>query len=149
MNDGHPAAMRASEGDRDAALADLSGHFLAGRLTFAEFEERSDQVLQARTVGDLARLTADLLPPRSAGLAEVPYRNPVTNLGLPRRRARIPAVLGVIAVAAAGGALIAAAAEPTQPVSRIQHAYLLPNPGQPSRPVVNGGHVTQRPHVHS
>jgi hypothetical protein len=58
-----PSAMRASDADRDAVLAELSEHFQAGRLTLEEFDERSNQALHARTYGDLADLTSDLPAP--------------------------------------------------------------------------------------
>jgi Domain of unknown function (DUF1707) len=57
-----PGTMRASDADRDAVLAELSGHFQVGRLTLAEFDERSDLALHARTYGELADLTRDLPP---------------------------------------------------------------------------------------
>jgi hypothetical protein len=55
-----PAEVRASDADRDAALSDLSEHFQAGRLTAGEFDERTDQALAARTMGELRSLLADL-----------------------------------------------------------------------------------------
>jgi hypothetical protein len=55
-----PAAMRASDADRDAVLADLSEHFQAGRLTAGELDERTGQALAARTWGELGELLADL-----------------------------------------------------------------------------------------
>ena len=58
-----PGAMRASDADRDAVLAELSEHFQAGRLTLEEFDERSDLALRARTYGELADLTRDLPAP--------------------------------------------------------------------------------------
>lgn len=58
-----PGAMRASDADRDAVLAELSEHFQAGRLTLEEFDERSDLTLRARTYGQLADLTRDLPAP--------------------------------------------------------------------------------------
>jgi hypothetical protein len=58
-----PGAMRASDADRDAVLAELGEHFQAGRLTLEEFDERSDQALRARTFGELADLTRDLPAP--------------------------------------------------------------------------------------
>jgi hypothetical protein len=57
-----PAAMRASDADRDAVLADLSEHFQAGRLTAGELDERTGQALAARTWGELRELLADLPP---------------------------------------------------------------------------------------
>jgi hypothetical protein len=85
-----PSTMRASDADRDAVLAELSEHFQAGRLTLEEFDERSDQVLHARTYGELADLTRDL-PPLS--------RLPAPSVQ-PRPRATGPRV-PVAAVAAA------------------------------------------------
>ena len=55
-----PAAMRASDADRDAVVSDLSEHFQAGRLTAGELDERTGQALAARTWGELGELLADL-----------------------------------------------------------------------------------------
>jgi Domain of unknown function (DUF1707) len=52
--------MRASDADRDAALAELSKHFQAGRLTSDELDERTGRALQARTMGELQVLMSDL-----------------------------------------------------------------------------------------
>src|ERR1700722_21000190 len=90
-----PAAMRASDADRDAVLADLSEHFQAGRLTAEELDERTGQALAARTWGELRELLADLpatLPPTlpaalpaASGRAPTPAgrggRPPVVVLG--------------------------------------------------------------------
>lgn len=66
-----PGAMRASDADRDAVLAELGEHFQAGRLTLEEFDERSDVALRSRTYGELADLTSDLPAPSRA-----PTRSP-------------------------------------------------------------------------
>ncbi len=55
-----PAAMKASDADRDAVVSDLSEHFQAGRLTAGEFDERTGRALAARTWGELGELLADL-----------------------------------------------------------------------------------------
>ncbi len=61
-----PAAqLRAGDADRDEALAQLSEHFGAGRLTSEELDERSGLVLSARTMGELDELMSDL--PRISG----------------------------------------------------------------------------------
>jgi hypothetical protein len=52
--------MRASDADRDLALAELSEHFQTGRLTQEEFGERSARALQARTDRELSELFTDL-----------------------------------------------------------------------------------------
>jgi hypothetical protein len=60
------AKIRASDADRDRAAAALREHLAAGRLTIEEFDERLDQALAAKTLGELDQLMADL---------------PVTDLG--------------------------------------------------------------------
>ena len=63
---GYPSgSMRVSDADRDQAIAELSEHYQAGRLTTEEFEDRSGRALQARTTADLADLFTDL-PRRQA-----------------------------------------------------------------------------------
>ena len=52
--------VRASDADRDRVVEALAGASAEGRLTLEEYSERSDAALVARTVGDLASLTADL-----------------------------------------------------------------------------------------
>ncbi|SFB62583.1 protein of unknown function [Amycolatopsis marina] len=52
--------VRASDADREQAVALLQGEVGTGRLTLDEFSERSAAAYQARTVGDLATLTSDL-----------------------------------------------------------------------------------------
>jgi hypothetical protein len=54
------ADLRISDADRDQALAQLSEHFQAGRLTTEELDERSGKALQAKTGRDLAALFTDL-----------------------------------------------------------------------------------------
>jgi uncharacterized protein DUF1707 len=78
MQPGRNPAIRASDVDRDQVLAQLSTHYQAGRLTMTEFDERSSQALQARTLGDLDQLLTDLPPapaaqqPPMAGPAQAP-----------------------------------------------------------------------------
>lgn len=55
--------LRIGDAERDQAVAVLSEHFVAGRLTQDEFEERSDQATRARYADDLAPLFADLPEP--------------------------------------------------------------------------------------
>src|SRR5258708_4462569 len=57
-----PGDIRVSDADRDVALAELSEHFQAGRLTQEEFDERSGLALHARTGNDLSELFTDLPP---------------------------------------------------------------------------------------
>jgi hypothetical protein len=61
--------VRASDADRDRVVEALAAASAEGRLTLEEYSERSDAALVARTLGDLASLTADL---PAASLPAVP-----------------------------------------------------------------------------
>lgn len=52
--------LRASDADRDRAIADLREHTAAGRLTLEEFSERVDRAVAARTVAELEDVGRDL-----------------------------------------------------------------------------------------
>jgi hypothetical protein len=52
--------IRASDADRDLAVAELREHFAAGRLSAAEGPGRIGQALEARTLGELDELMTDL-----------------------------------------------------------------------------------------
>ncbi|MBO0823073.1 MAG: DUF1707 domain-containing protein [Actinobacteria bacterium] len=52
--------IRASDADRDRAAALLREHHAVGRLTSEEFDERLDQALAAKTVGEIDSLLRDL-----------------------------------------------------------------------------------------
>ncbi len=62
--------MRASDADRDRVLDVLREAAAEGRLTPDEVDERMEAALAARTLGELAALTADL----PAGLPEPDWR---------------------------------------------------------------------------
>lgn len=102
--------IRVSDADRDQAIAELSEHFQAGRLTQEEFEERSGQALQGRTGDDLAALFTDL-PGR--GTAPVtPASGPVFGADGPSDLSRMShpptarlIILGVLAVIIVGNVL--------------------------------------------
>jgi hypothetical protein len=55
--------VRIGDSERDQAISSLGDHFAAGRLTREEFDERSDQAMQARYGADLQPLFADLPRP--------------------------------------------------------------------------------------
>jgi len=101
--------LRVSDTDRDQAIAELSEHFQAGRLSKEEFEERTGQALQARTGKDLAILFADL--PRNhapgsnaaGGLARSDRRGPVGRYRAPIPRIAVVACAIVVAVLVSGG----------------------------------------------
>ena len=54
------ASMRASDRDRAVIETVLADAFAEGRLTRAEYDERTDAALASRTLGDLVPLVADL-----------------------------------------------------------------------------------------
>jgi hypothetical protein len=57
--------LRASDGDREQAVARLKAHYADGRLTDSELSWRSHAAYRAVGLGELQRLTADLpAPPR-------------------------------------------------------------------------------------
>jgi Domain of unknown function (DUF1707) len=107
--------IRASDADRDRTVALLREHHAAGRLTAEEFHERLDAALNAKTLGELDELLADLpvidlyrLPHESMGR---PAGLPSSSL-VPRDPGTGPARFspGTVAMGAWGalsGALIA------------------------------------------
>src|SRR5580704_13560711 len=58
-----PRDLRASDADRDRVLALLGEAMSDGRLTPDEHSERVQRAFSARTLGELAELTADLAVP--------------------------------------------------------------------------------------
>ena len=58
-----PRDLRASDADRDRVVTLLAEAVSDGRLTMQEHSERVQRAFSARTLGDLAELTADLAEP--------------------------------------------------------------------------------------
>ena len=97
-----PGSLRVSDADRDRAVAELSEHFQAGRLTADELDDRTGRALQARTAADLASLFADLPRKQSAG-TDAAHR---PTGSAPLSSARVPVVpIAILAVIALGGLL--------------------------------------------
>ncbi|WP_084780703.1 DUF1707 SHOCT-like domain-containing protein [Planobispora rosea] len=63
-----PGDLRAGDVDRDRVAEVLNDALADGRLTHDEHEERLEQLYRTRTLGELAALTADLLPPEEQPL---------------------------------------------------------------------------------
>jgi hypothetical protein len=53
-------AIRAADADREATAETLRKHHAAGRLTDDEFQQRLEQSMSAKTLGELRELVADL-----------------------------------------------------------------------------------------
>ncbi len=64
--------LRASDADRDQVIELLRAAVADGRLDQAEFDERLDAALAARTIGALAPLTADLVAAPGGGTLTLP-----------------------------------------------------------------------------
>ncbi|GAA3747988.1 hypothetical protein HDA32_001583 [Spinactinospora alkalitolerans] len=58
-----PERLRASDADRDAVAERLAAALSEGRLDLTEYGERLDSAMRAKTLGELAPITADLPPP--------------------------------------------------------------------------------------
>jgi Domain of unknown function (DUF1707)/Inner membrane component of T3SS, cytoplasmic domain len=65
------AHVRASDADREQALAELRDGFIEGRLTHETFAHRIDAALRARLSGELHMVVADLPKPRRPGRGAV------------------------------------------------------------------------------
>jgi hypothetical protein len=106
-----PGDLRVSDADRDRAVAELSEHFEAGRLTVEELDSRTGRALQARTGRELADLFADLplrrqdpaagsvAGPGSAEPSGAPW--PHEPLGPPGLARRPPARIAIVLLAIA------------------------------------------------
>ena len=75
-----------SDADREGVFARLNAAVAEGRLTLAEFEERVDGVLRARTYGEVEPLLADLPAATSAPSADVVELR--SNAGQLKRKGR-------------------------------------------------------------
>jgi uncharacterized protein DUF1707 len=73
--------LRIGDAERDAAMAHLREHFVAGRLTFDELTERIDAALLAKTQRQIDRLLADLPRPPRAVRAEPDLPLPAPDAG--------------------------------------------------------------------
>jgi hypothetical protein len=83
-------AIRASDGDRDAAIAVLRDHVAEGRLTLEEFAERVSAASLARTTVELDELVRDLEPPPGpAPSRRSPTRFVFSMFGSAEREGRI------------------------------------------------------------
>jgi hypothetical protein len=97
-----PGDLRVSDADRDRAVAELSEHFEAGRLSAEELDERTGRALRARTGKELADLLADLprRPDPPAGTVADPGPAAMPGLGGLARRPPARIAIAVLAIAA-------------------------------------------------
>ena len=88
--------MRISDADRAEVADRLSKHYSDGRLDQAEFNERLDRAMNAKTQADLNGLFADLPATYEPDKAAKAVRQPDQR---PRNRRPVQRVLGLILIA--------------------------------------------------
>jgi hypothetical protein len=113
--------MRASDADRDLALAELSEHFQTGRLTQEEFDERSARALQARTGRELGELFTDLPGPWAS-----PDPSPSSPPWPGPSRRPVPFVIVGVVAAIAATSLLGHVAHVTIGPAGIGFGWLIP-----------------------
>jgi Domain of unknown function (DUF1707) len=98
--------IRVSDADRDRVTVQLRDHFAEGRITSGELDERLSAALNAKTVGDLRRIMADLPGPVLAPLGAVPPPLRAAPAWAVRRHPPFPPLilLGLLAVLLIPGA---------------------------------------------
>jgi len=96
--------IRASDSDRENVVEILRDAYSTGRLTMAEFDERTTQAFAARTWGELRKLTADLPQQARLGLPQpAPERGtapsePHPPLPAGRSRRRLSPMLPILMI---------------------------------------------------
>jgi hypothetical protein len=104
------AALRASDADRNLIHNVLTEAFADGRLDREEYDERTGATMQARTLGQLPPLVADLVPDRPLLPAKLPL-SAATSGDIQRRAEekwrhdRREALLGFLGTAVLFGAI--------------------------------------------
>lgn len=95
-----PRDLRASDADRELVITLLGDAAADGRLTLAEHAQRTEQALNARTLGDLAVLTTDLTPASGQPIQLYPGRSVSAICSRDRRAGRwvVPDTFAVTAV---------------------------------------------------
>ena len=95
-----PSDLRASDADRERVVAVLAAAAGDGRLTLEEHSERVQRAYRARTLGELAGLTRDLVPPGAQPLQLDDSRTVTAFFTTVRREGRwvMPDRLSVTAV---------------------------------------------------
>ena len=120
-----PSDLRASDADRERVVAVLAEAASDGRLTLDEHSERVQRAYRARTLGELAGLTRDLVPPGEQPLQLDDSRTVSVFFSSARREGRwvMPDRLSVTAV---GGQVVLDLREAMlQSLHTIVHATLI------------------------
>jgi hypothetical protein len=116
-----PRDLRASDADRDRVLVLLAEAVSDGRLTMEEHAERVQRACTARTLGDLADLTADLVV-ASAQPVRLDGGRVISGIFGPARRDGRWVVPETLTVTALGGEV---EVDFTQAILQTRHVQLL------------------------
>jgi hypothetical protein len=100
-----PSDLRASDDDRERVVAVLAAAAADGRLTLEEHSQRVHRAYQARTLGELASLTRDLVAPSAQPLQLDDTRLITAFFATTQREGRW-VVPGRLTVTAVGGRVI-------------------------------------------
>ncbi len=127
--------LRVSDAERAEVADRLSKHYSDGRLDQAEFNERLDQAMKARTQADLGGLFADLPGAGAHGTSESRAGGSVAAASHGHRRPlrRILFLVLVIAIAAAVGQALAHSFVPWLLIGFLAFLWLLHGPWQHRR----------------
>lgn len=114
----HDGRLRVGDVDRDACVAQLQDHFVAGRIASSELDERVGKALVARTQEDLAELLADCAPRRR------PTSDPI------RRRAVVLAAVVAVLLAPVGALVVTEANRTVHEVGCAATGVIVPDGAQ-------------------
>ncbi len=89
------AAMRASDRDRAVIETVLADAFAEGRITRAEYDERTDAALASRTLGELVPLVSDLPAAQAPRSTPVDLRQQAVRKWEGERREAVLGLLGL------------------------------------------------------
>lgn len=97
--------LRLSDAERAEVAERLSRHYADGRLDEAEFNERLDRAMKAKTHGDLSGLFADLPPGSQESEVSARQRHPRRHHRGRRQHRILPLILIIVVAAVVGQAL--------------------------------------------
>lgn len=103
---GRRASMRISDAERSAVTDQLSRHYGDGRLDEAEFQQRLDQAMHAKTQADLAGLFDDLPPLDEPADDQARRRRPAYSDRQHRHHPGVLLILLVVVVVATAGQFV-------------------------------------------
>jgi hypothetical protein len=90
--------LRISDAERAEVADRLSKHYSDGRLDQAEFDERVDQAMRAKTQSDLSGLFDDLPYPDEPGASQTPKTSKVVTRRRDERGHRHPSLLFLVLI---------------------------------------------------